>query len=49
MRVFVLLVTLAAIPACSQYDPVPPGGIVTCHTGQPVGADRKGCTYPPRN
>lgn len=49
VRVIVLLVTLAAIPACSRYDPGPPDGIITCHTGQPAGAERKGCLYPPRN
>lgn len=43
VRNMVLLLMLAAITACSRYDPVPPGGIVTCHTAQPSGERPKGC------
>jgi predicted small lipoprotein YifL len=43
VRIMVLLLMLAAVTACSRYDPVPPGGIVTCHTAQPSGEHQKGC------
>lgn len=43
MRVFALILILGTIPACTPYDPVPPGGMITCHTGQPSEPGAKGC------
>jgi hypothetical protein len=43
MRVIMLLTVLTTMSACSRYDPIPQGEIVTCNVGQGSGAGTKGC------